>query len=228
MAKVKNPLFSGDVSGDFGKKMIYRKGGVVTRYFTPKNPKTAAQEAHREAFRTDYMAWLTQEEADLLYALIGHDTVFEFFPVGAVFVSLVETDPSVLLGYGEWEAFGTGCVLAGYDAEQFDFDVAEEVGGVKTVVLAASELPIHTHDQTAHGHTQGAHAHTVQARKNVAGFGISLNGMGNGTGILDALILGTTTPPINSTVAINNNTGGGTGHNNLMPYFVCYFWKRTG
>lgn len=72
MAKVKYPLFSGDVRGAFGKKMIFRRGGVVTRIFSPRNPRSIAQQAQRELFKELYMGLLTQEQADLLYAAIAH------------------------------------------------------------------------------------------------------------------------------------------------------------
>lgn len=72
MAKVRHPLFSGDVSGAFGKKMIFKKGGIVTRMFWPRNPRTAAQQAQREAFKEFSMPGLTQEQADLLYSAILH------------------------------------------------------------------------------------------------------------------------------------------------------------
>ena len=72
MAKVKNPLFSGDVSGQFGQKMIFRRGGVVTRIFRPRNPNSEAQRAQRELFKEYTVKGLTQAQADLLYSAIGH------------------------------------------------------------------------------------------------------------------------------------------------------------
>lgn len=72
MAKVTDPLLSVDASGRVGKMMIHRRGGIVTRYFSPKNPNTIAQQAHRIAFKEYYMASLTQAQADLLYAAILH------------------------------------------------------------------------------------------------------------------------------------------------------------
>jgi hypothetical protein len=72
MAKVKFPLMSGDASGKFSNRMIFRRGGVVTRWFRPRNPNTEAQRAVREAFKEFSMPGLTQEQADLLYSAITH------------------------------------------------------------------------------------------------------------------------------------------------------------
>lgn len=37
------------------------------------------------------------------------------------------------------------------------------VGGAESVALAATEMPVHTHTQTAHTHTQSGHSHTVDS-----------------------------------------------------------------
>ena len=54
------------------------------------------------------------------------------WPIGSIFISVVATNPSVLLGYGTWVAFGIGRVLVGINAADTDFDVVEETGGAKT------------------------------------------------------------------------------------------------
>lgn len=72
MPKVTNPLFSGDARGKFGNLFIFTKGGQVRRYFKPRNPNTPAQQAVRQAFKEFSVPSLTQEQADLLYAMIQH------------------------------------------------------------------------------------------------------------------------------------------------------------
>ena len=44
----------------------------MTRVFSPRNPRTIAQQANRQAFKDLYMSSLTQAQADLLYAAIMH------------------------------------------------------------------------------------------------------------------------------------------------------------
>lgn len=38
---------------------------------------------------------------------------FQAFPVGAVFIAIVSTDPASLLGYGAWTSVGSGSVTIG-------------------------------------------------------------------------------------------------------------------
>jgi len=53
------------------------------------------------------------------------------FPVGAIFISTVSTNPATLLGFGTWTAFGAGKTLVGLDSGDTDFDTVEETGGSK-------------------------------------------------------------------------------------------------
>jgi hypothetical protein len=72
MPKVFGPLFSFRASGKFGKNLIFKRGGVVTSAFVPKNPNTELQQAQRQFFKENYVMGLTQQQADLLYAAILH------------------------------------------------------------------------------------------------------------------------------------------------------------
>ena len=144
-------------------------------------------------------------------AFIRSDTrwaIPEAFPVGSVFISVVATNPASLLGYGTWSAFAAGRVLVGLDSGDTDFDTVEETGGAKTHTLTSAEMPSHTH-------TQDAHLHSASV---LTGTGLDIS-------------VGASTIPVagntGSTVATNQNTGGGGAHANLQPYLVTYMWKRT-
>jgi microcystin-dependent protein len=168
----------------------------------------------------------------------------EAFPVGSVFISVVNTNPATLLGYGTWAAFGAGRVLVGFNAGDADFDTAEETGGAKTHTLTAQEMPAHTHVQDAHTHVQNAHNHTQDAHSHVITSQTATTGGATSYehGTLDTSSAETeateTTASATATnqaatainqnaTAINQNTGGGAAHNNMPPFIVAYFWKRT-
>ncbi len=141
-------------------------------------------------------------------------------PVGSVFISVVATNPATLLGYGTWSAFGAGKVMVGLDSNDTSFDTVEETGGSKTHTLATNEIPAHTHIQNSHTHP------SIQVQG-----GTSANNAGTHimTSVATAGSSRAATSPesANAATATNQNTGGGEAHNNLQPYIVCYFWKRT-
>ena len=139
-------------------------------------------------------------ETDVEWATIPGAALSAAWPVGAVFLSVVSTNPNTLLGFGTWSAFGTGRVLVGIDSGDTDFDTVEETGGAKTHTLTTAEIPSHSHVE------QGP----TSASGGAMTFGIDTNASGTqNAGI--------------STAA----TGGDGAHNNLQPYIVVYMWKRT-
>jgi len=128
------------------------------------------------------------------------DMVNLVYPVGSLYISTVSTNPATLCGVGTWAAFGAGRVLVGIDAGDSDFDTAEETGGAKTHTLTTDEIPSHTHPQVAPTSASGGAVRFAS----------------------DTNANGAVTDP-NETGA----TGGGGAHNNLQPFVVVYFWKRT-
>ena len=86
-------------------------------------------------------------------------TALDIYPVGAIYMSVVNTNPSVLFG-GTWVAFGQGQVVVGVSPADADFDAAEKTGGAKTHTLSVAEMPQHTHTQNQHTHTQAQHTHS--------------------------------------------------------------------
>jgi hypothetical protein len=133
--------------------------------------------------------------AGTLEAIIG-----TIYPVGAIYVSTISTNPATLFGFGTWEAFGAGKTLVGLDGTDTDFDTAEETGGEKTHTLITDEIPAHNH----------AGLPTYQTTTNLGNTAV-------GYWRVDS----------SSALATTANSGGGDPHNNLQPYIVVYMFKRT-
>lgn len=145
------------------------------------------------------------------------------YPVGAVFISVVNTNPGTIFG-GTWSAFATGRTLVGVDTAQTEFNTVEKTGGVKTVTLTAAQSgsPAHSHGITDPGHT-----HNITFRANATALGDWSLGLTNGTGSVGS---STGFAPAQATgITINNSTATNAtaSHENLQPYITVYMWKRT-
>ena len=125
------------------------------------------------------------------------------YPIGSVYINASNsTNPASLLGFGTWVAFGAGKVMVGLDAGDTSFDTVGETGGEKTHKLTIAEMPAHKHK---FGYTGG----------NTDATG-SPYSVGKAIGHDPSNVYSETT-----------STGGDGSHNNLQPYIVVYFWKRT-
>ena len=122
------------------------------------------------------------------------------YPVGSIYINAsVSTNPATLLGFGTWSAFGAGKVMVGLDAGDTSFDTAGETGGEKAHTLTTTEIPSHNHGLGSYGDPSTAGTYYYKTTRVSNQFGVGYTG----------------------------DTGGGGSHNNLQPYIVVYFWKRT-
>jgi hypothetical protein len=140
------------------------------------------------------------------------------FPVGAIYTAVVSTNPSTLLGFGTWVAFGAGRVMVGFDSGNSLFDTAEETGGSADAITVS-----HTHTATSTV-TDAGHAHSVQYY-----YGSSTNPGNPSSGETAASVASNTaTATTGITVATTVASTGSSGTNaNLQPYITVYMWKRT-
>lgn len=147
------------------------------------------------------------------------------WPVGAIFISVVSTDPATLLGYGTWAAFGAGRVLVGLDAGDPNFDVVEETGGAKTVQASA---------QSFAGDALGSHYHGIGtfAVPSHTGASAALGSSGTtryffsgSTDKAHSAITGSSEAKSAGTPSGTNTPGAATSV--VQPYIVVYMWKRT-
>lgn len=173
-------------------------------------------------------------------------TLEQVYPVGSIYTSVVDTNPSILFGFGTWEAIEGGRVLLasgnGYKAGS--------TGGSPTHTLKIEELPSHNHGGNvtqagAHGHTgessaSGAHSHDAYYYLYKKGNGYSsspnLTGLINTSGDYTLPVTVNKAGEHTHDIQINNNgnhthgipnQGDNIAHNIMQPYLVVYIWKRT-
>ena len=85
------------------------------------------------------------------------DIVDMIYPVGAIYISVVNTSPATLFG-GTWASIGAGRTLVGVDANDTDYNTVEKTGGSKTKTLVKNNIPSHDHTATTTG-TFASHSH---------------------------------------------------------------------
>jgi hypothetical protein len=144
------------------------------------------------------------------------------YPVGSIYInSASSTNPSTLLGFGTWEAFGAGRVLVGLNSSDALFDTLEETGGSKDAIVVSHNHtatssssvsdPGHTHDSNAWGSGFG----TGKYSGNYSGDG--------GDNLTTSSVTG-----ISVSTSTSVGTTGSSGTNaNLQPYITVRMWKRT-
>lgn len=121
-----------------------------------------------------------------------------FFPVGTVYATeSASFNPNTAWG-GTWSVYAQGRCLVGQDTTQTEFDALGETGGAKTHTLTIAQMPAHTHTYV----DQNTNNNPVNSGSNDRA---STDSVSRTTG----------------------STGGTQPHNNLQPYIVVKFWKRT-
>lgn len=161
---------------------------------------------------------------DYIRSLVG-----EMYPVGSIYLSVKNTNPSAFFG-GTWVAWGVGRVPVGINTADGNFNTVEKTGGASTVALTAAQMPSHTHGVgTLTTANAGGHSHTVPFTK--AAWGVN---SGNKV-LVDSKDYDAITNKTTNSAAAHKHTvsgataaaGSGSAHCNLQPYIVCYMWKRT-
>ena len=169
------------------------------------------------------------------------------YPVGSIYINASSaSNPSTLLGFGTWEAFGAGRVMVGLNASDADFDTAEETGGAKTVSaagsisgtvggtsLTAAQMPKHHHRYVTGALSGGSYPNSPQENQNANFFGgtpddaaYEYNTYSVGG---DAASGSTGTGTSNGDSHTHSFSGSVTGSATsvVQPYIVVRMWKRT-
>ena len=123
------------------------------------------------------------------------------FPVGQIVIKGDNEDYSNWLGF-TWERTAVGKVLVGIDSTDIDFNTIGKTGGEKTHTLSVPEMPRHAHY-------------------------IASNLTNNPIGGIDRTIMYGVPESVEPTNYSSESTGNNQPHNNLQPYQVVAYWKRT-
>ena len=127
------------------------------------------------------------------------------YPVGSIYMNASNSDnPSTLLGFGTWVAFGEGRVPVGIKSSDTDFNPAGKTGGTKIPTM-----PSHSHsfnvdkyradDGTGWEGYMGLKSHTAASQQDYG----------------------------NETITTSTSSSGNSSNGNLQPYIVVHMWKRT-
>ena len=150
------------------------------------------------------------EKEDLVYYEDGAAAVQEnsinalaniIYPIGSIYMSVNNTNPSVLFG-GDWIQIKDKFLLSAGDTY-----AAGTTGGEETHTLTVNEMPSHCHKALCWSDGSANY------------FGA--NTAGNGTWRIDY-----TVGPSEDNFYTSYN-GGSQAHNNIPPYLAVYMWKRV-
>ena len=125
------------------------------------------------------------------------------YPVGSIYMSVNNTNPATLFGFGTWEQIKDTFLLSAGDTY-----TAGDTGGEATHTLTDQEMPSHNH-RLLNGYSGGTWSGGY--------FGQVANTGANGEKHVF----------YDNDTSRTSSAGGGQAHNNMPPYLVVYMWKRT-
>lgn len=139
------------------------------------------------------------------------------YPVGSIYLSVNDTNPSELFG-GTWERIQDRFLLASGNTY-----TAGSTGGEASHTLTINEMPTHGHGMDDSGwHT---HGQNVSANAGSGGSGVREDYNRDTTG-LSSYPQGIATEGAGTHKHNIWNNGGNGSHNNMPPYLTVYMWKR--
>lgn len=124
------------------------------------------------------------------------------YPIDSIYISVANTNPLILFGFGEWEQIKDTFLLAAGDTYN-----GGSIGGESEHTLTINELPSHGHDFPRHQLYPNENIPIIETVSD--GYGVT-----------------------NKSVDMYRDTTSYVGetqpHNNMPPYLTVYMWKRIG
>jgi hypothetical protein len=144
-------------------------------------------------------------------AMLQNELFNLIYPVGAIYLSTVETSPAILFG-GTWRQIKDTFLLAAGNIYN-----NKETGGEATHTLTRAELPSEEGSITMHHAAIGTNINAVDGC--FTGDSVVQGAYRQGGTLLNA-----------NTVSVGkiiySNSGQNQAHNNMPPYLVVYMWQR--
>ena len=184
-------------------KVVYQQAGVTTGYMpsvatipTSTNDKTLAT-----------MEWVRSFIAASIY------------PVGGLYTTTVNADPSTLLGFGTWQRFAEGRTLVGFSSDVTSatpdwVKVNGNTFGEYNSTLSTDQIPAHFHtivgdDELRVGSRFGSDG-LIPNSDTIYPYDSKSDGM-----------------PAAGRQYRSGVTGDNQPHNNVQPSIVVFIWRRT-
>ena len=123
------------------------------------------------------------------------------YPIGSIYMSVNNTSPQILFGFGNWEKIEDKFLLASGNNY-----VNGSEGGEESHILTVDEMPTHSHNFNRH---QLWRTEDVPIVDTEDGYGANNKTL---TVYSD----------------LTTSVGGNMAHNNMPPYLVVNVWKRVG
>lgn len=197
-------------------KLYYYDGATFTSYGGGSSNDVVISPT--EPTVEDWKLWIDSDEVQN----VGSELPL-VYPVGSIYMSVNNTNPATLFGFGTWEQIQDTFLLAAGSTY-----TAGATGGEATHTLTVDEIPSHNHKITgkiARSEASSGNLYTVSNQRFLLGKYKFSNNNVSATDDTAAFI---NVSDLNTQTMIGiDNKGGGQEHNNMPPYLTVYMWKRT-
>lgn len=153
------------------------------------------------------------------------------FPVGTVYFNAADPrNPSEIMGFGDWEPYAEGLVIAGKSSTG-EFDTLGAELGSDSVTLTLAELPSHNHDTgTLATSSAGAHTHNLGSGNwyHTTGSAYShTNGAGSHNFTGQSSTVPSAGAHTHNVTGSTGSSGGGEAFSIIQPTKVSMAWERV-